>query len=90
MGNETLLLKGAHKISLLWEPGQKQLFERSLGQTHLLIMESLLKGQEATGAQPGATDTGGSQFLGARSTTRTLVLARAILESSLELISAET
>ena len=50
-----------HKIShALVTRGQKQSFERSLGQTYLLILESLLERQEATGAHPGDTDTGSS------------------------------
>ena len=39
--------------------------------------------QEANGTSPGDIDTGGSRLGGAHSTIRTLVLARAILESSL-------
>ena len=32
-------LKGAHRLSMLQDPGQKQSFERSLGQTQLLIFK---------------------------------------------------
>ena len=31
------------------DPGKKQSFERSLGETHLLVLESLLERQEANG-----------------------------------------
>ena len=49
-----------HRISQ--GPGQKPEFERSLGQTHLLNLESLPDRQEATGTCPGDTDTGGSHL----------------------------
>lgn len=32
---------------MLWDPEQRQQFERNLRQTHLLILESLLQRQEA-------------------------------------------
>ena len=41
---------------MLRELGQKQLLERSLGQTHLLILERLPEREEATGAHPGDMD----------------------------------
>lgn len=47
---------------MLWDPGQKQSFERGLGQTYLLVLESLPERQEAAGTHPGDTDTGSSHF----------------------------
>lgn len=38
---------------MLRELGQKQLFERSLGHSHLLILETLLKRQEEIETYPG-------------------------------------
>ena len=35
------------KFHMLWDPGQRQQFERNLCQTHLLILESLPQKQEA-------------------------------------------
>ena len=45
---------------MLQDPGKKEAWV--LGQTQLLILESLLKRQEATGAHPGDIDTDGSHF----------------------------
>ena len=36
--------------------------KKSLGKAYLLIWESLLESQEATGTHPGDTDTGSSHF----------------------------
>ena len=47
---------------MLWDPEQKQKFEKSLGQTYLLILENLPERQEATGAPRGDIDTGGSNL----------------------------
>lgn len=63
MGNKDSLLKGAHKVPPALGPRVEQRFERSLGQTHLLILENLLDRKAETGAYPGDTDTGGS-YLG--------------------------
>ena len=60
---ETPLLKGTQNL-MLWGPGQKQYYERSLGQTHLLILASLLERQEATGAHLGDIDTGAAILTG--------------------------
>ena len=52
-----------HKIShALVTRGQKQSFERSLGQTYLLILKSLLERQRAIRTRLGVTDTGDSRF----------------------------
>ena len=56
------LLKGSHKISHAWDPGQRQEFERNLDWTHLLILESLLERQEAARAPLEYMDTGSSHF----------------------------
>jgi len=40
------------KYHILLDPARKQSYERSLGLIHLLILESLLKRQETTGAPP--------------------------------------
>lgn len=53
---ENLFQNCAHKTHKLWDPGQKQEFERSLDQTHCLILESLPERQKAAGAHPGDTD----------------------------------
>ena len=37
---------------MFWDPGQKQDFGKSLGQTYLLILENLPERQEATAAHP--------------------------------------
>ena len=42
-----------------WDPGKKQLFDRSLCQTYLLVLESLLERWGVTAAHPGDIDTGG-------------------------------
>ena len=59
---DTPLLTGSHKISHAPGHRQRQSFERSLGQTHLLSPESLCERQEATGAHPGDADTGSRHF----------------------------
>ena len=54
VGNKTLhSLKGYTEAHTLRDTGQNQLFERSLGQTNFLILESLLERQEATRNHPG-------------------------------------
>ena len=50
------------KSLIIWDPGQKQKFERSLSQAHQLILESLPERQEATGAHPGDIDRGTAIF----------------------------
>ena len=47
---------------MLQDPGKKQEFERSLGQTHLLILESLPEREKATGTHIGNTDSGRRHF----------------------------
>ena len=51
---------------MLCDAAQKEKFERSLGQTHLLILRSLPEMQVVTGTHPGDIDTGishlGSSF----------------------------
>ena len=47
---KNLLLKGLHKTSCTLGPADKQEFERTLGQSHLLILQSLLEGKGANGA----------------------------------------
>ena len=47
---------------MCWVPAQRQLFERSLGQTHLLILDSFPERQEASGAPPRDIDAGGNHF----------------------------
>ena len=37
---------------MFWNPRQKQDFEKSLGQTYLLILENLAERQEAAAAHP--------------------------------------
>ena len=59
---ETSLLRAHTNSRILWDPEQKQWFERSLGQTSLLTLKSLLERQEATAAHPGNVDTGSSHF----------------------------
>ena len=74
------------KSHILREPRQTQRFERSLGQTRLLISEILPKRQGASGAHPGDTDTGSSVFFfffWSPSTMRPLGLVSVILESFL-------
>ena len=59
VGNRDSILKGCiQKSHMLQDPGLKQSFERSLGQAHLLILESIPERQEATGAHPGDKDNG--------------------------------
>ena len=53
---QTSLSEGIHKM--LWDPGQKQQVDRSLGHTYLLTMDSILKRQEPV--HPGDIDTGSS------------------------------
>ena len=50
------------KSHMLHDPGQKEYFDRSLGQTYLLILDSLPERQEATAAHSGDIGTGGSHF----------------------------
>ena len=52
---ETPFLKGKHKIS--HDPRQKQKFERSLVQTHWLMLNSLPERQEVTRAYIGDKDS---------------------------------
>ena len=52
---------------MLQDPGKKQSVERSLNQTHLLILESLLDRQGAPTTPTGETNSGSR----AHSTTRT-------------------
>ena len=52
---ETPFLKGKHKIS--HDPRQKWKFERSLVQTHWLILNSFPERQEVTRAYTGDKDT---------------------------------
>ena len=59
---ETLLIKGTHKTSYILGPRAEAVIERSLGQTYLLILKSLLEGQEAAGAHSGDIDTSGSHL----------------------------
>ena len=69
------------KSHVLQDPGQKQGFERSLGQTCLLILVSLLE----TGgncSSPWDTDTGAA-FVWSLLTTWPLVLTSARVESPL-------
>ena len=54
---------------------------RRLGQTHLLILESLLEKQGATATPPGDIETGGSHSGELFSTVWTLVLAGTIVKS---------
>ena len=42
---------------------QRLSFERNLGQTHWLILESFPEKQETTGMLPEGTDSGGSRFM---------------------------
>ena len=64
------------KSHMFWVPEQS---ERSLGQTHLLILKSLLEMQEATGTPPGGRDPG-SIIWGRSFHHNKVVLPRAILE----------
>ena len=66
---------------MVWDPGQKK-FDRSLSQTYLLILESLLERQRQLQLTLG-TQTLVAAILGACSTIWTLMLASAIVESSL-------
>ena len=50
------------KFHMLQDPWQRQQFERSLGHTHLLILESLLEKQKAMKIPPGDIDAGRSHF----------------------------
>ena len=50
------------KFHMLLDPWQRQKFERSLGHTHLLILESLLEKQKAMKIPPGDIDAGRSHF----------------------------
>ena len=73
------------KSHILLDAEQKQLFERSLGQTYLLMLESLLERQEAAGSwsSPWGHRHWGQPFAGVCSTMWMLVLASTLLESSL-------
>ena len=62
VGNRDSTLKRCMLNHTLQDPGQKQSFEKSLGQTHSLILESLPVTQEATGTHPGDRDTGSSHL----------------------------
>ena len=73
---------------MLLDLGQKQEFNRSLGQTHLLILKSLPERQEQTGAQPG-TETLATAILGTLFFHMDTGAGSAILEYSLQLISLE-
>lgn len=55
---ESMLKRLTEKSHILRVPTQRQQFERSLDQTHLLILESLKERQEATRTTPGTINTG--------------------------------
>ena len=57
---KTLLLRNVNKISHVLSPSSE--FERSLGQTHLLILEKLSERQEAIQKLPGDGDIGETHF----------------------------
>lgn len=62
-GKYTFRSSRAHtKSHVLWLPGKRQLFERSMRQTHWLISESLLERHRAPGTYPEDRDTGGSHL----------------------------
>lgn len=73
---------------MLWDLGQKQEFNKSLGQTHLLILKSLPERQEQTGAQPG-TETLATAILGSLFYHVDTGARCAVLEYSLQLMSLE-
>lgn len=50
------------KSYILQKAGQKQSFERSMCQTHLLMLESLTERQKSIGTHFGDIDTDGSYF----------------------------
>ena len=82
-GNRHSTLTGAcAKRHILQVPGERQQFEKRLGQTHMLILDSLPERQEATGL-PLGTQMLAEPFLRACFTTITLALAHTTLESSL-------
>lgn len=60
LGTETALLKGTYtKSHMHQKPGQKH---NLIGQTYLLVLDSLLKKQGLAVAHAGDADTGGSCF----------------------------
>ena len=63
MGNRDSTLKGRTQHLTHSRPGQKQQFERSLSQAYLLMLESFLAGQAATGAHLGDIGTLGKLVL---------------------------
>ena len=76
---ETPLLQGTHKISHAPAARAEAVIWKTLDQIYLLIFESFLKRQEATGDHPWDTDANGSH-LEELVLPWTLLLARAILE----------
>lgn len=62
VGNRDFTFKGRTHNLTHQDPGQKQWFEGSLGQTSLLTLKSLPERQEATGAHSGDIGTGSSRF----------------------------
>ena len=77
------------KVHTLQHLGKKKLLERSLGQTNLLILESLPEEKEARGA-PLGTWTLTVATLGSSFYHVDTVVASATVESSLQLISTRT
>lgn len=57
-----MLIKGTHKTSYIPGPREEAVIERNLSQTYLLILKSLLEGQEAAGAHSGDIDISGSHL----------------------------
>lgn len=69
----------------LWDLGQKQQIEGSLGHSHLSVLE-----RQRVSRAHSEEETLQAAVWGACTTTRTLVLTRAILESSLWLTDTRT
>ena len=82
LGKTDFTLRAHTKSHTLWGPGQKQQFDRNLGQTYLLLLESLPGMQETSMAHAGDTDAGSRQAQGCLPPSGILVLTGAIVESS--------
>ena len=59
---QILHFKRVCKISHALSPSAQAVISKEPGSAHLLILESLLERQEATGTHPGDTDAGSNHF----------------------------
>lgn len=63
VGNRDFTLKGCvQNLTCSEMQGRSGSLKRSLGGTHMLILEGPLQSQEASRIHPGDVDTGGSNF----------------------------